>query len=153
MDASINCITLIKHFERCSLSAYRCPAGRITIGWGNTQYENGNPISITDKITQERADNLFSYFVSHFSLGVNSLLGDTVLSTYQFDALVSFAYNIGLGNLKMSTLLKKILVWPTDNTIGAEFLRWDHVGGVVMNGLLTRRIAEYYLYVNGKNNF
>lgn len=137
-------IALIKAFEGCKLTAYKDAIGIPTIGWGNTQYENGVKVKIGDKITQERADELFLLIVSKFIQGVNQRVQP--VNQNQFDALVSFAYNVGLGNLEKSTLLKKVNKNPNDPTISTEFLKWNKAGGKVLLGLTRRRKAEAALY-------
>jgi lysozyme len=99
-------ISLMHEFEGLRLEAYLCPARIPTIGWGNTRYENGQPVKMGDVITRERADELFKNIVTDFSKGVQRLVSAN-LNDNQFSALVCFAYNLGLGNLQRSTLLKK----------------------------------------------
>lgn len=140
----INGINLIKSFEGCRLTAYKDSVGIPTIGWGNTQYENGVKVKIGDKITQERADELFLLIVKKFSQGVNQRVHE--INQNQFDALVSFSYNVGLGNLDASTLLKKVKKNPNDPTIPAEFHKWNRANGKVLPGLTRRRHAESALY-------
>lgn len=140
-------IALIKQFEGCKLKAYKDAVGIWTIGWGNTQYETGSRVREGDIITQQRADELFMLIVSKFDSGVNIRLRRTV-NQNQFDALVSFAYNVGFGNFDKSTLLKKVNTNPCDTTIPAEFMRWNKAGGKVLTGLTRRRAAEAKLYTS-----
>lgn len=132
-------------FEGLRLEAYLCPANVPTIGWGNTRYENGNPVKMGDKINKSRADELFKNIVEGFSSGVFVLV-KSELNENQFSALVSFAYNVGLGNLQRSTLLKKVNANPNDKSIMVEFIRWNKAGGKIMPGLTRRRKAEAQLY-------
>jgi lysozyme len=138
-------IDLMHFFEGCKLEAYQCSAKVWTIGWGNTFYENGTPVKQGDKITQDRANELFEFVVNKFSVGVEKLLTKTV-NENQFSALVCFAYNVGTGNLGKSTLLKKVNANPNDATIANEFLRWNKAGGKELLGLTRRRTAESKLY-------
>jgi lysozyme len=138
-------ISLMHEFEGLRLDAYLCPANIPTIGWGNTEYENGQPVKIGDKITKERADELFKNIVEGFSNGVRSLVNAN-LNENQFSALVSFAYNVGLGNLQRSTLLKKVNANPNDKAIMVEFIRWNKAAGKIMPGLTRRRTSEAKLY-------
>lgn len=139
-------IDLIKKYEGCKLTAYLCPAKVWTIGWGNTQYENGLSVKKGDTITQAEADRLFLSLVNgRFASGVQALLGRQ-LTQNQFDALVSFSYNCGLRALQSSTLLRKVKKDPLDPTIAAEFAKWNKAGGKVLNGLVRRRKAEADLY-------
>jgi lysozyme len=138
-------IDILHHFEGCRLKAYLCPAKVWTIGWGNTRYEDGTPVKEGDEITQQRADDLFLNIVNGFSDGVKKRLLQPI-GENRFNALVSFAYNVGLGNFGSSTLLKKVNANPDDETIRNEFMKWNRGGGVVLAGLTRRRKAEADLY-------
>ncbi len=141
-------VALIKSFEGLVLKAYVDPATGgepITIGYGTTIYPDGKKVKLGDVITKEQADqyaiNDINKFAGRVALLVNSQITDN-----QFGALTSFAYNVGLGNLKASTLLKKVNLNPNDNSIKSEFMKWTKAAGKVMNGLVRRRTAESVLY-------
>lgn len=136
---------LIKSFEGCKLDAYKCSANKTTIGYGNTYYEDGSLVQMGDRITQERAESLFELIADSFASKVKPLITSNVNSN-QFDSLVSFAYNCGIGNLKSSTLLRKVNANPNDPTIRAEFEKWNKASGKVLAGLTRRRKAEADLY-------
>jgi len=136
---------LIKSFEGCKLVAYQCSAGRWTIGYGNTFFEDGTPVKPGDRITQAKAEQLFELIVGNFADKVAKEI-KTILTDNQFAAIVSLAYNIGIGNLYKSTLLKKVNFNPNDPTIRTEFARWNKAGGKVLAGLTRRRAAEAKLY-------
>ena len=136
---------LIKSFEGCKLVAYQCSAGRWTIGYGNTFFEDGTPVKPGDRITQAKADQLFELIVGNFADKLAKEI-KTILTDNQFAAIVSLAYNIGIGNLQKSTLLKKVNFNPNDPTIRAEFAKWNKAGGKVLAGLTRRREAEAKLY-------
>lgn len=136
---------LIKFFEGCKLKAYQCSAGKWTIGYGNTFYEDGSPVIAGHAITKEKAESLFNLIADDFAKKVDPVVTDKV-NENQFAALVSFAYNCGIGNLKSSTLLKKVNVDPADATIRNEFMKWNKAAGKVLNGLTKRREAEANLY-------
>jgi len=138
-------IDLMHDFEGCRLEAYLCPASVPTIGYGSTYYEDGRPVKLGDAITQERADQLFEAIAEDFAKRVRSLL-KIGLNENQFSALVSFTYNVGVANLKKSTLLKKVNINPSDPTITDEFLKWNKAGGKVLAGLTRRREQEAKLY-------
>ena len=138
-------IDLMHDFEGCRLEAYLCPASVPTIGYGSTYYEDGRPVKLGDAITQERADQLFQAIAEDFAKRVRSLL-KVGLNENQFSALVSFTYNVGVANLKKSTLLKKVNINPSDPTITDEFLKWNKAGGKVLAGLTRRREEEAKLY-------
>lgn len=136
---------LIKSFEGCKLTSYVCSAGHNTIGYGNTFYEDGTKVKPGDKITQERAESMFELIASDFAKKVVPLVKSQV-NENQFGALVSFAYNAGVGNLQKSTLLKKVNANPSDATIRDEFMKWDKAAGKPLAGLTRRRKAEADLY-------
>lgn len=147
-------IDLIKSFESLDLEAYPDPGTKNdpikkgdpwTIGYGTTIYSNGTKVKKGDKITREQAENYFTYDVTKFSKAVYDLI-KRPLTDNQFSALVSFTYNLGIGNLKASTLLKKVNSNPNDPTIANEFPKWNKANGKVLNGLVRRRAAESALY-------
>lgn len=139
-------LNIIKHFEGLRLKPYLCPAKIPTIGYGNTFYENGTKVSMKDSaITESRATELLAHSLEKFEQYVDSYCIDSI-SQNQFDALVSFCYNVGPANLKSSTLLKKVNKDPNDPTIRTEFLKWVRGGGKVLPGLVRRREAEADLY-------
>jgi lysozyme len=138
-------IKLMHEFEGLKLTAYLCPAKKWTIGYGNTYYESGRPVKEGDTITKERAEKLFESIANDFAIRVRSLLKVT-LNENQFSALVCFTYNVGVANLRPSTLLRKVNASPNDPTIFAEFLKWNKAGGKVLSGLTRRRQAEANLY-------
>jgi lysozyme len=136
---------ITKH-EGLSLKPYLCPAKVPTIGYGNTYYSDGKRVTLLDKeITKQQAFEMFKEIANRFAKRVDELV-ITELTQNQFNALVSFAYNVGTGNFASSTLLKKINKNPNDLTLKAEFLRWNKAGGKVLNGLTNRRNEEADLY-------
>jgi len=139
MLPSSRCVDLIRTYEGLKLKAYRCPAGIATIGYGST----GPDIHIGLTWTLDQAKARLQSDVTKFAAGVSRVAGTCTHG--QFDALVSFAYNCGLANLKGSTLLKKHL---TGDHVGAaaEFGKWIKGGGKVLPGLVTRRAEEAKLY-------
>lgn len=141
MNISDKGLTLVKHSEGLRLKAYRCPAGILTIGYGHT----GSDVKPGQIITEAKADELLRNDVARFEDAVGKMAGPTTQG--QFDALVSFAFNLGLGKLMSSTLLKK---HKAGDYRGAaeQFLRWDRAGGVVLIGLSKRRAAEAALYAS-----
>lgn len=153
MKISERGIKLIQSFESCKLKAYKDSKGIPTIGWGNTYYENGKAVKLDDKITQERANLLFKIILEKFEKDVNFLIKSKI-NQNQFDALVSFAYNVGSDidndtiaeGLGDSTLLKKININPNDPLIKNQFLLWINKGSSFEKGLTKRRRAESDLY-------
>jgi lysozyme len=97
------------------------------------------------EITQARATEIFLNVLKHYESSVDSFTRDDITQN-QFDALVSFAYNVGTGALKKSTLLKKVNANPNDKFIESQFLIWNKVNGVPVKGLTLRRQEESKLY-------
>ena len=132
-------IELIKKYEGLRLTAYKCPAGVWTIGYGHTK-----GVKEGQKITNSQAEELLKEDLRVFENGVNKW--NLQINQYQFDALVSFAFNLGLANLGKSTLLKKVQANPQDKTIKDEFLKWVNAGGSKIEGLVRRRNEEAEMY-------
>jgi lysozyme len=129
-----------------SLKPYVCAGGINTIGYGNTYYTNGKKVTLQDKpITKEQAEELLKHSLSTYEKAVDSFCRDDI-SQNQFDALVSFCYNVGTGALQKSTLIKKVNANPKDVTISDEFMKWNKANGRVLVGLTRRRQAESKLY-------
>jgi lysozyme len=141
-------INLIKSFEGFKSSPYLCPADVPTIGYGTTFYPSGVKVKLSDPpISEALATEYLQYNLKTFEEYVDSYTTDSITQA-QFDALVSFAYNLGPTNLKNSTLLKKVNKDPKDPTIAAEFRKWVYAGGRRLAGLVKRREAEAKLYFN-----
>jgi lysozyme len=136
---------LIKKFEGCKLKAYRCPANVLTIGYGNTFYENGDKVKEGDVITQERAESLAKFVIDQFAVTIAPFILQP-LNDNQFSACISLAYNIGTENFKKSSVFKKLNINPNDATIADSFRLWNKGGGKVLAGLVKRREAEIQLY-------
>ncbi len=116
-------IELIKKFESFRSKPYICPAGVPTIGYGSTYYPDGKRVTMLDKsISEEEASNMLIKLLEFYEKEVDSLTRDDI-NQNQFDALVSFAFNVGTGNLKSSTLLKKVNVNPKDILIKNELTK------------------------------
>lgn len=135
-------LLLIKYFEGLRLSVYLDAVGLPTVGYGHMD----KSMKVGDKITQQKADELLLEDLSWFESGVDSMLKNEI-SSNQFSALVCFAYNIGLGNLKSSTLLKCVNSGQFDKAAD-EFLKWNKAGGKVLSGLTKRRQAERDLFLS-----
>ncbi len=140
MHASANCLELIKYFEGVKLTAYLCPAQVWTIGVGHT----GPDVIAGQTITMPEAMALLSRDLVRFEDGVNALV-KVPLKQHQFDALVSFAFNLGAGALRTSTLLK-LVNKGLHAEVPTQFMRWDKAGGRRLLGLARRRKAEAMLY-------
>ena len=136
---------LIKQFEGCKLQAYQDSVGIWTIGYGSTYYENMQRVKQGDKVSQQRANEIFEFVANRFARNVDDLITSQPTQN-QFNAVVSLAYNIGLGNFQRSTLLKKLNRNPNDKTIKYEFLKWINAGGRQLQGLINRRKKEAEIY-------
>ena len=139
MKCSQEGLALIKKFEGCRLEAYRCSANVLTIGYGHT-----GGVLETDVITQDDADKLLEEDIAKFENYVN----DNViveLNQSQFDALVAWTFNLGVGNLRQSTMLRK-LNEGNYQSVPSEMNRWNKAGGKTLDGLIRRRKAEGVLF-------
>ena len=142
MELSKKIKDLIKGFEGCKLTAYRCPAGVLTIGYGHT----GPDVTPGKTITQAEADALFDTDIKKFAASVEPLFRNVALKGCQFEALVSMSYNIGSLATKAPTLLKMVRTNPNDPNIRAQMMK--HVNARVngtlkkLPGLVKRRTAE-----------
>ena len=150
MTSDQTCFDFIKRREGLNLNAYQDSAGIWTIGYGSILYSDGSPVKQGDCITQVVADQLIEEEINAKAAKVNAGFPPAVLNQNQFDALVSFAYNVGTGALLNSTLLKLVKANPSDPKIRDAFMMWDkvHKNGQLeeVQGLKNRRSAEADLY-------
>lgn len=135
---------LIKEFEGFRATAYLCPAGVWTVGYGTTRI-GGKSVKEGAKVTTQEADDLLEQDLKRFEDGVNRLV-QVEITQNQFDALVSFVYNLGVGSLQKSTLLKKLNAGLFDEA-AEQFLKWDKAAGKRLPGLTRRRKAERELFL------
>jgi GH24 family phage-related lysozyme (muramidase) len=140
-------LKLIKEFEGCKLTAYKCPAGVWTIGIGSTRYSDGSAVKQGQTLVNEEAALLLlSKTLTSYEHAVNAIKIN--LTQNEFDALVSLTYNIGAGNLASSTLVKMLKAGDSKAEIAKQFLRWDKAGGKPLAGLTRRRNAEAELFLS-----
>lgn len=135
---------LIKEFEGFRAKAYLCPAGVWTVGYGTTRI-NGHKVSESTQITTEEADVFLEQDLKVFEDAINKHV-DVELTQNQFDALVAFVYNVGIGNFQSSTLLKKLNSGDYEGA-SQQLLRWDKAKGKKLAGLTRRRKAEQKLFL------
>jgi lysozyme len=140
MEASKNCFDLIKEFEGLRLKAYKCQAGKWTIGYGHT-----DGVKKGDSITKEEADFLLECDIRKFERCVDFSI-NVPLDQNEFDALVSFCFNIGRGAFKKSTLRKHLNNLFYD-LAAEEFAKWNKVKGSPNKGLTNRRKKEKALFL------
>lgn len=145
---------LIAQFEGLRLKPYLCSAGVPTIGYGSTFYPSGRKVTMSDKpITQETAFWMLKQVANMFAKDVDSLVTSNI-NQNQFNALVSFAFNLGSDidadnipeGLGDSRLLRRVNANPNDPEIAREFVKWNKAGGRVLDGLTKRRLKEAELY-------
>ena len=140
MTTSKRGLQLIKDFEGLRFDAYKCPAGVWTIGYGHTKGVKQGMV-----IDQGKADDYLVEDIAPIERQLNAL--NINFRQEQFDALVSWIFNLGAGNFQSSTLLKKISKDASDEDIAREIVRWVNAGGRPLVGLARRRIAEANMFV------
>jgi lysozyme len=152
--------SLIKHFEGVHRRPYLCPAILWTVGVGRVLYPEQNQLKIPERKayplrsehdkdwSDDAIDLLFDADLLRFESGVLRLCPDSALSQGQFDALVAFSFNCGLGALQASTLRR---LYNAGDVEGAadEFPKWNKGGGRVLAGLTRRRLEERNLFLGG----
>lgn len=137
---------IIKKFEGFESGPYLCPANVATIGYGTTIYADGTKVSMDDDaIDEDRATEELLHHIKAVEKQVNAVL-DVKLKAHQKAALISFVYNVGIGNFTKSTLLRKVNHCSDDQHIPDEFRRWTKGGGRVLRGLIRRRESEVELW-------
>jgi lysozyme len=139
MNISQEGISLIKKFEGCELEAYQCAAGVWTIGYGSTK-----DVKEGDTLTQKEADNLLLHEMQEYEGYIKELI-KVPLKQNQFDALVSWVFNLGPANLKASTMLK-FLNAGDYHLIPSQIKKWNKANGKVLEGLIRRREAEALMF-------
>jgi len=144
MKTSAEGINHIREFEGERLKAYKCSAGVWTIGVGHTSAAGAPEVSEGMTITAAESSTILARDLASFELGVDRML-EVEVTQAQFDVLVSFAFNCGLGALKKSTLLKRVNEGK-HNAIPAELMKWTKAGGKEVSGLVRRRRAEAKLW-------
>ena len=145
---SKNAVDIIKKWEGFRAKPYYCSAGVPTIGYGTTTYPTGEKVKITDRAINVATAT--TYLTYHIDRKVNNpllkLIDRNKLNQNQYDALVCFVYNIGIGAFEKSTLRRMINENPKNPEIEGEFLKWCHAKGKIIDGLRNRRAEESALY-------
>jgi len=159
MTTSEKAKTIIKYYEGCRLRPYRCPASLWTVGYGHVLYPDQKKLKLDSRNkyelrpqdnrewTQAEVDQLFLRDISIVESGVARLCPAAAYRQGFMDALVSFAFNLGLGALQRSTLRMKLNRGEIAKAAN-EFLKWNKVNGVVLAGLLKRRMVERQLLLS-----
>jgi lysozyme len=158
MNVSDQAIKTIKHHEGVRQKPYRCPAALWTVGVGHVLYPKQGALPIDKRgavelapednrvFSMEEVDGILKSDLQRFERGVATYC-PVALTQGQFDALVSFAFNVGLGTLQRSTLRQKILRGDTDGA-AEEFLKYCMAGGKILRGLQNRRKDEQAMFLS-----
>lgn len=141
MTPGSQCISLIKKHEGLRTSAYKCPAGVWTVGYGHTRN-----VKAGDVITEKEAENLLIQDLAAAAADVSRLV-KVPLTQGQFDALCSFVFNLGAGSLMKSSLLKYVNAGDFKKAAD-EFEKWVYSGGRILKGLVNRRKDERQLFIS-----
>jgi len=139
MNISQEGISLIKKFEGCELEAYKCAAGVWTIGYGHTK-----DVKEGEVITKEEAESMLVHELQEYCNDVDIAV-KVDLKQNEFDALVSWTYNLGPTNLNSSTMLRVLNEGKHDD-VPTQIKRWNKAGGEVLKGLVRRRNAEALMF-------
>ena len=131
---------LIKQFEGLRLTAYRCPAGVATIGWGHTE-----GVKMGQRITEQQAEQLLTEDLQPVERLLNTM--NVNLRQGQFDALSSWIFNLGRGTFVSSTLCKRIQAGAGDEEVADQIVRWVNASGKPLVGLMRRRVAEANMFL------
>jgi GH24 family phage-related lysozyme (muramidase) len=146
MKVTNEAINLIKYYEGFRAYTYLCPAGIKTIGYGTTNPRYAKDGAI---VTPTEAERILTADLVVYEIAVSQLLRGHIVKQARFDALVCFAYNVGIAALKNSTLLKRYLEGDV-NGAAQEFYRWNKANGKELQGLTRRRKAEAHLFITGE---
>ena len=143
---------IIKEFEGYSSEPYLCPSGIATIGYGNTMYANGERVTMDDSdITKKEAEKMLLDTIKSVEKQVKNVV-EVKLPAHKLAALISFTYNVGIGNFSKSTLLARLNSNPDYSEIPSQFRRWNKGGGRVLKGLIRRREEEVAVW-EGKSQY
>jgi len=158
MKISEKCLKTIKHHEGIRQKPYRCPAKLWTVGCGHVLYPRQAQLKMEERdafpleerdnrtFSMEEVDDILRDDLNRFERGVERYC-PVKLTQGQFDALVSFSFNVGLGTLQRSTLRQKVLRGDMEDA-AEEFLKYTLAGGKVLKGLVTRRNDERALFLS-----
>lgn len=139
LDPALN---LIKKFEGCRLEAYKDIVGIWTIGWGETKGAHSGQI-----IMQKDADDMLLKNINDLAENIRAVVIPSITDN-QLCAMISFAYNLGIGAFYHSHLLTYLNAGLDKKDVAKEFLKWNHAGGKVVAGLTRRREAESKLFIS-----
>ncbi|MCB1378464.1 MAG: lysozyme [Alphaproteobacteria bacterium] len=150
MEVSKEGLALIRRFEGFRAKAYRCPAGIWTIGYGHTSQAGPPTVTPGMQINRDDASDILDRDVARFAEDVRKLVR-VDLSDAQFAALVSFAFNVGIGNFRASSVLKAVNAGEFD-IVPRRLQLWVKAGSKILPGLVKRRAAEAELFIGGEGS-
>lgn len=148
-DNNNNLIKIVKSFEGFYKNSYKDPVGIWTIGYGTIKYKNGKKVQAGETITETQAIDEMMYELNNDKSNMYKYV-KVKLNQNQEDALVSFIYNLGIGNFQKSTLLKKLNAGDY-SSVPNEMMKWINAGGSPLKGLWRRRASESLLFIGEKN--
>ena len=147
MKASKEVIKLIKHHEGVRAKPYKCPAGLWTVGVGHLIGDGKTlPASWNKTFTQEEIDGILKHDLNRFELGVSKMLPNVPLRQHEFDSLVSFCFNLGLGCFQRSTIRQALLRGDKEAAM-ESLIKYCRAGGKILKGLQNRRLDERKLFL------
>jgi lysozyme len=147
VKASNVCIQLLKHHEGVRYKPYRCPAGLWTVGVGHLIGDGKSLPREWDKtFTQDEIDGLLKSDLRRFELGISKMLPNVPLRQHEFDAILSFCFNLGLGCFQRSTIRQALLRGDKEQAM-ESLVKYCRANGKILKGLQNRRLDEKQLFV------
>ena len=147
MKASKEVIKLIKHHEGVRAKPYKCPAGLWTVGVGHLIGDGKTlPTEWNKTFTNEEIDGILAADLRHFELGIHKMLPNVLLRQHEFDAILSFCFNLGLGCFQRSTIRQALLRGDKEQAM-ESLVKYCRAGGKILKGLQNRRLDEKRLFL------
>jgi lysozyme len=147
VKASKEVIKLIKHHEGVRAKPYKCPAGLWTVGVGHLIGDGKTlPTEWNKTFTNEEIDGILAADLRHFELGIHKMLPNVLLRQHEFDAILSFCFNLGLGCFQRSTIRQALLRGDKEQAM-ESLVKYCRAGGKILKGLQNRRLDEKRLFL------